>query len=879
METDQLASLPNTGPNDVANFMVQEYERQQTVGSPFIRLPGSEKPEEEDLDWTTWAHITSYESLPGAFMMDLVGNMSFPQIDAGFEGNEWIRQNYKDWKDRPEIVTAINQGWFDDANSPEHAQYNLNLAMGVNDVLAEAHKMSWTEMGMTMGWQLGGDPANLLMGMGLAKAGYKGVTALKLLNTPGALGAAKTVTAGAVAGGVGNLAYEEILKDLNPGTNYDPFGNQQELMAFGMGAAFGGGLTALGRAMRAAPGVPGVGAAMDRFRMERLNRALDTIEAEESFTLRDGRKGTFSVAAKESDNDLDFILDGAALEGVHTVSPLIPRELRKGMNKKLTALQKKADTEGWTLQVLRHPEQDVMDTFDLGQDIINSPAMNRIAKKTQLDAGKVDRGISAVTNTYAKMQSIVTPGGRTAGRQLTVIEDMYRTLSGSAHTVTQASAVNPLNRQVGVTAEGYAAQLHKQSEQLNAKFIRIHRQARRDTKGTGINYDGGFVPASLTKGQVQFEEAVSDYIRRKHASEMGYDVEVPTDVHPSIKEAATESEKYFTRMGDELVKTGILDADNALLGQYLPVVFDHRAVRRNQQGFVDDLVRAFEEKDLQGLTRGLDDLDVDEALVREMNVRAGRDLFADEAPAPTRAEAVEPEPAPVPTNPIDTRARQELDDISQKIEADPEGRPMDTPDQPAAPDRAWDDFDSGEFTGNTVAGRLGDEAIVFLPDGKSMQARWALVDAVDMIPSHSATRGMNARGGYPQNRNADLNLGRGYSDPKLGAGPIALVKKIGENPNIDLLVNTSVDAMNGPSVVTKHGQVLGGNARMMGTQVIYQKGGANAAKFQAKTIKLAKTLGIDDADGISNPVLVRVAYEPGARGQMSEILNRPASTG
>ena len=550
------------------------------------------------------------------------------------------------------------------------------------------------------------------------------------------------------------------------------------------------------------------------------------------------------------------------------------------MNKKLEQLQEKADNEGWTLQVLRHPDQDVMDTYDLGQDIMNSPAMNRIASKKQLEAGPLDRGISAVSSTYAKVQSVVTPGARTANRQLTIVEDMYRTLSGSAHTVTQASVVNPLNRQVGVTAEGYASQLHKQSEQLTANLIRIHRQARRDAKGTGINYDGGFVPASLTKGQVQFEEAVSDYIRRKHASEMGYDVEVPTDVHPSIKEAATESERYFTMMGDELVKSGILDADNRLLGRYLPVVFDHRAVRKNQAAFVDDLVKAFEEKDVQGLLRGLDDLEVDEALVREMNVRAGRDLFADEAaaPDPPRVEP-EPEPTPPARDPIDVRAREELDDINRQLEEDPDGRPMNMPEESAAPDRSWDDFDSGGFAGPVLKGRLGDETSVFLPDGKAMMARWALVDAMDVIPSHSAIRGLNARGGFPQNRNADNNLGRGYSDPKLGAAPIALVKKIGSNPNIDLLVNTSVDAMNGPSIVTKHGQVLGGNARMMGTQVIYDKGGKNAAEFRKKTIDLAQTLGIADTDGPKNPVLVRVAYEPGARGQLSEILNRPASTG
>ena len=80
-------------------------------------------------------------------------------------------------------------------------------------------------------------------------------------------------------------------------------------------------------------------------------------------------------------------------------------------------------------------------------------------------------------------------------------------------------------------------------------------------------------------------------------------------------------------MGDELVKAEILPPDNANLGRYLPVTFDHKAIRADKEGFVDRMVAAFEERDLLAVANQADDLAVDREIMAAMNEAAGRDPF------------------------------------------------------------------------------------------------------------------------------------------------------------------------------------------------------------------------------------------------------------
>ena len=516
--------------NDAETWLARQYANAQTQKSSLIRIEG-EDPDPEPLDINTAWDITSFTSSVGSLAMAAVGYVQFPGRDAEFDGLEYVRKMHPNWRENPDLTLAMKQGWFDLAYNPEQVEYRMHLAKGINDTLAESYRMTGMQTAMQFGAHLVGAPENLLMGMGLARAGYKGVTGLAALQKHWTL----QVAAGASAGAAGNVGFQKIIEQINPSLNFDVDGYGDEGMAALFGAGFGGGMYAVGSAMRQAPRVAEFGSnKMHRFRLQRLEQAMDFVENEKMFTRQSGEKDTFIVAARESDQDLDGLLAAAGLEGVTTISPLVPRSMRNSMGKKITKLKQKAEDEGWTLQILRHPEQNVMDTFDQANAAMNNPAFNRIANQDQLGGDLIDKAFSAVTGPYAKMQSIVTPGARTAARQVGIIEDMYRTMSGSAHTITQASALRPFTNKKGATAEGYTQQLHKQAESLMTRLQSIYRSARRESKGTGLNYDGTMVDTGFVNGQTNFEVAVSDYLRRKHASEMGYTAEVPTDVHPSI---------------------------------------------------------------------------------------------------------------------------------------------------------------------------------------------------------------------------------------------------------------------------------------------------------------------------------------------------------
>ena len=906
-------------PNDYETFLVSNYEKALKGNTSLIRVPGRSNnalnSDDEEMSWTTFAHINSYMSLPGSAALHSYApwahESEHPEAGLGFDARVWIQKNIRDWDQDDDLMLAMKQGWFDRAYSPEQVAYYRDLSRGVNDTLAETYKMGFGGWSMTLLWQLGGDPANLAAGIGLAKMGYQGIRGFKTIQNSLAL----RTLAVAGMGGATNLAFEKALNDLNPSTNFDVDGYTNEAFAAGMGAVLGGGLTLGGAAIR---NTPVVKRGIASFQQKRLEQSLDTLRNDEVFrrgqqpaaaradaqgppqrgaqTLEPQPIGkpreateqvTMRTAVKQGEDDLDAMLTGPRLEGTNTVAPLRPKNPKHNINRKINQLKAKADEEGWDLQVIDHPDQKVLEVFEDVVEIARTKTMNDIATQADLGARVVDRIVSKITRSYASPQGVVTPGGRIASANaINAVQDIYRTISGSAHTVTQASALKPFVTKWGATAEGYMMQLRRQAEGLSDRLRRTYREARRENKN-GINYNGSMVDTGMVKGQINFEAAVMDYIRKKHAREMGYDVEVPTDVHPSIKAAADDAEGYFKNMGKELVKSGILNAEHDLLGRYLPVVFDHRMVRRDPSGFVDRLAAALRERDLRNVKGIEDELVVLDDIAREMNMAAGRDLFADarrmtenpDPPTATRAADEEPQGPPPPgPHPIDERARADLEDARGQIDADAEGRPLRTHEEPASPDRGWDDMESGGFSGPPLRGHLGDETSVATPQG-AISARWALVEADDVIPSHDATRGRNAKGGYPPNRNADDNVGRGYSDPKIGAGAIRVVQDISENPNLDLLIVRSPDSMTGPSIVTKHGQVLGGNARMMGTQVIYQKGGANAQAFRTRTLEMAREVGIEAGEEMTNPVLVRVANNPGNRGQLSELLNKPLTSG
>jgi hypothetical protein len=102
-----------------------------------------------------------------------------------------------------------------------------------------------------------------------------------------------------------------------------------------------------------------------------------------------------------------------------------------------------------------------------------------------------------------------------------------------------------------------------------------------------------------------------------------------------------------------------------------------------------------------------------------------------------------------------------------------------------------------------------------------------------------------------------------------------------ESEKLSLLTSDNPTPTDGPPMVTPDGVVLGGNARAMGEQLAYHKGGETAARMKQAMVAAAAKFGLDKkaVEGMEQPVIVRVLTKVGNRGEMSAILNESLTTG
>ena len=147
-----------------------------------------------------------------------------------------------------------------------------------------------------------------------------------------------------------------------------------------------------------------------------------------------------------------------------------------------------------------------------------------------------------------------------------------------------------------------------------------------------------------------------------------------------------------------------------------------------------------------------------------------------------------------------------------------------------------------------VAGQDGRETILRVPSGNEHRARYRVVEASSLTPSHNpVTFGKNPN--YPE----------GVQERSYHSSQDAQISVIQNAQNLkpDLVINTDPTAMTGPPQVTPSGIVLGGNSRTMSLQRAYQEGGAEGYKQELAT--RANEFGVtpEQVSGMSQPVLVR----------------------
>jgi len=193
-----------------------------------------------------------------------------------------------------------------------------------------------------------------------------------------------------------------------------------------------------------------------------------------------------------------------------------------------------------------------------------------------------------------------------------------------------------------------------------------------------------------------------------------------------------------------------------------------------------------------------------------------------------------------------------------------------------APEPASPLFDQPAPKPTADSALIGRDTKIVLGDGRVLAAKYAIIDADRLVPSN------DARKGFVRNEAGDLNE-RPYHDPTEGKASREKVYAIADNPDTSQIINDAPTSNVGPPIVGPNGVVYGGNARSMGIQVAYSRGGPGASAIRTATLAAAERFGIEraTADGIKNPVLVRMvsAADAGKPGELSRALNEDVATG
>lgn len=225
--------------------------------------------------------------------------------------------------------------------------------------------------------------------------------------------------------------------------------------------------------------------------------------------------------------------------------------------------------------------------------------------------------------------------------------------------------------------------------------------------------------------------------------------------------------------------------------------------------------------------------------------------------AETDPDTVAP-PAP-PDRPPDT---PDVPDVPDTPAPPPQEPPRPEPPPPLPPPEMPPGLQPGNEAWSAqrpITAAVGDTTTVRLADGTEEVARYAVVEAEDLVASHNPET-FDPRPDYPE----------GLQERAYHRDPREQEKVIGFADRFDpaFIYTDAPDGMNGPPIVTSGGVVLGGNGRAMVMQRVGRglARGGDESTLRTLTEENASRFGIDPqlVRPMDRPVLVRQIETPAA---------------
>jgi hypothetical protein len=466
------------------------------------------------------------------------------RFDPAFQPYRYL-QSRPDLLADPVVQTLIERGQFDEAGSL--ADFEADLING-RRFLADAATLERASTGkavVTFAGAMIGDPTNLIPFGAAIKAGR------------GASLAMSAGRAAAVAGGSA-LAIKKTQDALTPAAN-DPSWMDEAFTAgasAGLGASLGLLLRPSGEGLMSPKGwIPSKKAAQLRRDLDRLVRE-PVVEQIDYATIR-------------TDADLAAVsLSDEIGRGRAFLSAIVDLE-EPVANRTITALYRKGDetsqlldrvraqyaAAGVPLREVPHPSQWFLDLTEDARAVFDHPAWNVDATPADLGYGAVDTAVSNLSTRYANLLTRATPGGRVAQSFLSQLNDVHRTLAGSAQTMSRGSATDPLGFVSGASAENIKGRLEGFKDRalisLGSAYSKVAKAAE------PVKYAGVEIPRRF--GRTQFVRSVLDVMRRDSAKAQGFAVADVGPVPSVVREGVDVARAYLARMREELETVGLLD--------------------------------------------------------------------------------------------------------------------------------------------------------------------------------------------------------------------------------------------------------------------------------------------------------------------------------
>lgn len=538
------------------------------------------RPQSESTVGELFAAGLRTNSISGALLGDLgpyavARSLTPSDVDPSFDIRKFADEKWL--ADHPYMADDLQSGVLDDI--PNERRFNAYMARKWQD-FRDREILGQHGFTTQIVASLPGQVLDTITGGLILKAVGAGSSATQVVNWAKSGGAFARIAKGAAIGAGANLAQEQALRAINPYRNVASE-NEAAAWALGMGAVFGGGVSAI------VSGGKYVGDTWSATRIKRMR--ADVADSLRSPVVADMRK-----AISDDTQTLQTLIDEAPPQPAtrftdfDAVGGDQTRRYQVLRTPETIPLIEKAKAKfGDRVEFADHPMQASADWL---------AALDR-ADRAASEAMPADLGPVANRVSSVMARGIPLVGAEAPGlRMITAPSSLARKAARLFFDFTWPTAETvdaPLTSKLNAPAEGLLWNLHAARDSAIVGMDEALRKGLREGGGFSYTFADGTTAkiSSRVWDRRAFLRAATDHLRQLEEARLGYRDE-PTAPAP-IREAAAGAREYFQAIGRDAADVGYLrELDPETV--YVTRRWRTDLIRKDRPATIDRLVREFE---------------------------------------------------------------------------------------------------------------------------------------------------------------------------------------------------------------------------------------------------------------------------------------------